>query len=307
MIRMTPASIFIHPDAEDIIRKSGRHERSARGIAARSGRPCLHDGPNPMFRVRLLLNVELWWINGRLESTFCLQYSINVDRFDIGNETVTTQATLRPIPKKSLRDEAYDELRRGIVSGGLRPGQQLSELQLAAQFQISRSPIREALGRLELEGFAIRRPNGRVYVAPLDIAELEQLYAVRATVEGLATRLAAPRLTTDDLDEMTADLQKMGALAERGDIEGSLARGAEFHDVILGACANEPLVEIIAGLRLRISRYRTMIAATRNQQIRIAEHQDILNALYARNAKGAEAAMIRHIEESADIILKALS
>jgi DNA-binding GntR family transcriptional regulator len=225
----------------------------------------------------------------------------------MGNETVTNQATLRPIPKKSLRDEAYDELRRGIVSGGLRPGQQLSELQLAAQFQISRSPIREALGRLELEGFAIRRPNGRVYVAPLDIAELEQLYAVRATVEGLATRLAAPRLTTDDLDEMTADLQEMEALAERGDIDGSLTRGAEFHDVILGACANEPLVEIIAGLRLRISRYRTMIATTRNQQIRIAEHRDILDALYARDAKGAEAAMIRHIEESADIILKALS
>ncbi|MEQ8196141.1 MAG: GntR family transcriptional regulator [Rhodospirillales bacterium] len=220
---------------------------------------------------------------------------------------MTRQAALQPIPKKSLREEAYDELRKAIVSGGLRPGHQLSEPQLAAQFEISRSPIREALGRLELEGFAIRRPNGRVYVAPLDIAELEQLYAVRATVEGLATRLAAPRLTTADLEKMAADLEKMEALAESGDIDGSLTRGAEFHDVILGVCANEPLVEIIAGLRRRISRYRTMIASTRNQQIRIAEHQDILDALYARDATAAEAAMIRHIEESADIILKALT
>jgi DNA-binding GntR family transcriptional regulator len=215
------------------------------------------------------------------------------------------EAALRPIPKKSLREEAYEKLRRAIVEGAIRPQEQLSEPQLAEKFQTSRSPIREALGRLEQEGFVLRRPNGRLHVAPLDIEELEQLYALRANVEGLATRLAAPRLSTIDLDAMAQKIRSMEESAAKGDIVGSLESGAQFHDAILRRCGNRPLTDVVEGVRLRIDRFRAFIASARNQDVRVAEHWRIYEALYSRKPKAAERAMIAHIEQSARAILKA--
>ena len=212
--------------------------------------------------------------------------------------------SLRSLPKKSLREETYHDLRRAIIGGDLRPGQQLSEPQLADQFQISRSPIREALGRLEQDGFVSRRVNGRIYVAPLEITELQQLYVIRANLEGLATRLAASHLSTADLNEMAGHLREMRDLAENGDVDGSLDYGGRFHGVIINAAHNMPLAEIIAGLRLRISRFRTYIASTRRHEVRIGEHQEILDALYDRDPNRAEESMIRHIENSADTMLR---
>lgn len=215
-------------------------------------------------------------------------------------------AGLRPISKRSLKDEAYAELRQAIISGSLSPGAQLSEQQLAAQFQISRSPIREALGRLEQEGFAIRHGNGRIYVAPLDEMELEQLYIVRANLEGLAARLAASRLENVDLGKMEDDLRAMEKRAEAGDVDGSLRCGESFHDVILATCGNAPLVELISGLRLKISRFRTVIASARNQHVRVAEHNKVLDALRARDGEGAQRAMENHIMQSADVIVRTM-
>lgn len=217
-----------------------------------------------------------------------------------------TEATLRPISKKPLRDEAYEKLRGSIVDGTLRPDEQLSEPQLAEKFRISRSPIREALGRLEQEGFAMRRANGRLYVAALDIEELEQLYVLRATVEGLATRLAAPLLNTADLNAMAERIRKMEERAARGDIAGSLKSGAAFHDVILASCGNKPLIEVVESVRLRIDRFRAVIASARNQDVRVAEHWRIHEALYDRKPKAAEKAMISHIERSASSVLKSV-
>lgn len=213
---------------------------------------------------------------------------------------------LRPIAKRSLRDEVYHGLRQAIISGSLQPGQQLTEPELARELQISRSPIREALGRLEQEGFAVRRGNGRVFVAPLDEAELEQLYVVRASSEGLAAHLAATHVTPGNIEAMETHLNDMHGLAMAGDVDGSLAAGQAFHDVILEACGNAPLVEIIKGLRLKISRFRTVIASARDQDTRASEHRDILEALRERDPQHARQAMERHITESAEIVLRTL-
>lgn len=213
---------------------------------------------------------------------------------------------LGPIPKRSLREEAYHGLRRAIVSGALQPGAQLTEPQLARQFQISRSPIREALHRLQQEGFAVRRPNGRIFVAPLDAQELEQLYAVRAVNEGLAASLAASSITDGDIAAMEHHLEEMRRLATEGDVDGSLQAGQSFHDVILERSGNVPLVEIVRGLRLRISRFRTMIAAGRDQESRAAEHREILEALRSRDRVHARCATERHIHQSAASVLNRL-
>jgi DNA-binding GntR family transcriptional regulator len=206
-------------------------------------------------------------------------------------------------PKEPLSENAYMALKRGILDGALSPGSPLSEFSLAQQFQTSRSPVREALGRLEQEGYVSRKANGRIIVTALDTAELEQLYEVRGVLEGLAARLATPRLNGLLLDELAARVQQMEERACSDDVSGSLTEGERFHDIILDNCGNIPLRKMLRGLRSQIKRYRSVIAGARSQRARSNEHKKILRSLEKRNADAAEQAMKDHIRQSAQALL----
>lgn len=208
------------------------------------------------------------------------------------------------ITKSLLSDEAYAEIRRALILGELEPGQRISEPELALRYKTSRSPIREALVRLELEGFVERTPNGRVRVRELDLEELQQLYVVRANVEGLIARLASPRLRTIDLERMEKALDEMEASVKKGDAGGAIASGETFHDLILRECGNKPLIEIQSNLRSKISRYRAVVASLGNYDFdRVTEHRQILKAFYVRKPEQAELEMVRHINRSASVLM----
>lgn len=210
-------------------------------------------------------------------------------------------------PRQSRSEGVYLEIKRALVLGKFAPGRRVSEPELALQFRASRSPIREALVRLEHEGFVARLPNGRLYVRPLDVADLEQLYIVRASIEGLATRLAASRLRTVDLEEMAGRVEAMEQRLKHRDVTGTLAAGQQFHDVIVRECGNAPLVEMLNLLRARINRYRSVVASFRDYDAeRIAEHRRVLDALYKRQPEKAEAEMVRHVNRSAAVLIKRL-
>jgi DNA-binding GntR family transcriptional regulator len=209
--------------------------------------------------------------------------------------------------KPSLSEGAYSKIRRSLIDGTFPPGARLSEPELALRFRTSRSPIREALVRLEHEGFVERASNGRVSVKALDIADLEQLYVLRATVEGLAARLAAYRLRPIDLEVMSRIIDKMERCVKKAGAAGAIAAGQEFHDVITRECGNQPLVEILSGLHARISRFRAVVASFRDyDEERVAEHRRILKAFYQRKPEQAEAEMIRHIDRSAAVLISKL-
>ena len=203
--------------------------------------------------------------------------------------------------KVSLADEAYERIRDAIINGDIGPGQKMSEPELALQFRTSRSPIREALLKLEHEGFLDRASSGQVRVMPLDVSQFEQLYVIRANVEGLAVRLATPRLRTVDLEEMESRLQDMQRFALNGDVDGALQAGQSFHDVITRECGNPLLVEILNGLRARISRFRILLGPQAGyEKEKIAEYRRILKALYQRDSVRAEMEMVKHVTRSAD-------
>jgi DNA-binding GntR family transcriptional regulator len=209
--------------------------------------------------------------------------------------------------KQSSTETAYCRLRDELFQGTLKPGQRLSEPELALRFAMSRSPIREALVRLEHEGFIERTLGGAARVKPLDIEEFEQLYVLRATVEGLAARLATPRLRTIDLEEMAAKIDEMEQSARKRSWAGAIAAGKAFHDVITRECGNPLLVEILAGLRARIERFRLLVASIGEYDSeRIAEYRRILKAFYQRDAKKAEEAMVAHVDRSAAAFIKRL-
>lgn len=212
-----------------------------------------------------------------------------------------------PAARPSLAEEAYREIRDALLSGEIEPGQRLSEPELALRFNTSRSPVREALFRLEHEGFVDRLPSGRLRAASLDVAYLEQLYVVRADLEGLAARLAAPLLRTVDLDAMMRSIEEMDGAVSNGDAAGAIAAGEKFHDVLMRECGNAPLVALLAGLNARISRFRAVVASLgRYDPDRVLEHRRILQALYERNADLAQAAMIEHVSRSAAVLVRRL-
>lgn len=211
------------------------------------------------------------------------------------------------VSRQSLSEETYNEIRRALIAGVFQPGQRLSEPELALRFRTSRSPIREALVRLEHEGFVERTPNARIRVAALDIGDLKQLYVLRASIEGLAARLATPLLRTVDLERMAATADDMDRCVKKRDAAGAIAAGQDFHDVIMRECGNRPLVQVLDGLRARISRYRGVVASfSEYDPERVAEHRRILRAMYQRNPEAAELAMIRHVDRSADVLIARL-
>lgn len=210
-------------------------------------------------------------------------------------------------PKPSLSETTYSEIRQALIAGDFGPGQRLSEPELALHFNTSRSPIREALSRLSHEGFLERLPSGRVRVRELDLAELEQLYVVRASVEGLAARLAAPRLRTIDLEQMENAQDEMESCIRKGDAVGAISAGQQFHDVLVRECGNEPLIEVLSSLRAKISRFRAVVASLGDYDPeRAGEHRRILKALYQRKAEQASAEMMRHIGASARALMRRL-
>ena len=207
----------------------------------------------------------------------------------------------------SLKSETYTLMRKALIEGTFKPGQRLSEPELALRFGTSRSPVREALSRLEQEGFIDRAASGYVRVKELSIADFQKLYALRACVEGFAVRLATPRLRTLDLEEMNCKLDEMERCIKRGNVARAVTAGKNFHNVVARECGNELVVELLGNLRARISRFRILVASLGNYDMeRINEYRRILKAMYQRDPQRAEAEMIQHVERSAAIFVAKL-
>lgn len=207
-----------------------------------------------------------------------------------------------------LQQRAVTAIRNELIHGGFKPGERISELDLANRFNSSRSPIREAVVQLEHEGFLERTPTGRIKVRPLELAEAEQLFVVRGHLEGLAARLAAENMNLKDLNRLEDNLDAMKRAAAAGDTKLALECGAEFHRTIIEACGNRPLIETLEGFRSRVSRYRYILASIDEfSEQRIREHEAILAALRTQNPAGAEQAMVNHVSVSSRETLDALT
>lgn len=124
---------------------------------------------------------------------------------------------------------AYEHVRDAILQGRLKPGTWVSQVQLAADLKVSRTPLREALRRLQTEGLVQLDFNRRIRVAPLSIPDLETLYSMRLVSEPLAVLLSVPQLTAAEIEGLGAAVAAMNAAAETGDEEGAVAHHRRFH------------------------------------------------------------------------------
>lgn len=199
---------------------------------------------------------------------------------------------------RSKAHVAYLEVRHRIVTGELKAGSTLNQEQLAAELGVSTTPLREALRKLESEGFVRGRSHKDVHVAPLDPEEVTEIYAVRANLDALAARLAAENLD----DESRAQIEEAAAALGNENDPDPVATNRDFHRAIYTASKNETLVEVLDGLWDRSDRYRRFTRSIADAKDVIAAHNELAEAIFSGNGKASEKRMLQHLKAAQDVI-----
>ena len=196
-------------------------------------------------------------------------------------------------------DEAFECLQMAIIKGELAPGEKIGELELCSRFNLTRGPLREALGRLESRGLLVRRPHAGVKVVSVSADELLELYRIREVMEGLAARQAAERMTTEEISALQEILDSHEQMIEEA--QGQAYYQAEgdydFHHRIATGSRNTKLAQMLLGdlyYMVRMYRYRLSTSAGR-PHLALREHRRIVEAIAQRDGELAEFLMKRHI------------
>lgn len=207
--------------------------------------------------------------------------------------TETDDPSVRPLQGVN----AYERLREEIRTGVLKPGARLTETEVAERLSISRTPVREAIRRLESEGLVDHQPRTGAVIRSLDYPEIMELYEMRTVLEGTAARLAARAASPMELEELRAINVDMAAVTGNGPEMARLNR--QFHQRLLDAARNRFLVKSMASIEstMLILGPTSMGTEERAGQA-VQEHDAVLDALFARDGERAEAAMRAHMERA---------
>ncbi len=200
------------------------------------------------------------------------------------------------VEARPTRERVLDKLREAILSGRFQPGQRLIERELVEQLGVSRTPIREALRKLELEGLVTTLPYKGPVVTRPSLKDARELYQVRAALEGQATALLATRATQEDLERLEAHLRAAEEAVRKGNLQVVLAANNAFHDELAHRCGNGLLESLINNLRNRIILLRVESLSLPGRPPRsVAEHREILDRVRAQDPEGARRSMEAHI------------
>lgn len=206
-----------------------------------------------------------------------------------------------------LRDVVFNTLRQAILYGKLQPGERLMEISLANRLGVSRTPVREAIRKLEIEGLVIMVPRKGAQVAPITEKDLKDVLEVRLGLEELAMNSACERITDEQLKGMFQAMKEFEECMQSDDISKLAQADEDFHELIYQATGNLRLIQIINNLREQIYRYRLEYLKDKNVgESLAAEHQELYNALQARDADRAIQCMKKHIHNQQQAIVKTL-
>ncbi len=196
-----------------------------------------------------------------------------------------------------LRDVVFNTLRQAILKGELAPGERLMEIQLAERLGVSRTPIREAIRKLELEGLVLMIPRKGAEVAKISEKSLRDVLEVRRSLEELAIELACQRMTSEAVEELEKKQEEFKEAVEQGNPMEIAETDEAYHDVIYKGTCNDRLVQMINNLREQMYRYRLeYIKDEDKRQILLLEHDNILRAVRQRKVQEAKEAMREHID-----------
>ncbi len=211
---------------------------------------------------------------------------------------------------RTLREVIVRTIRDGIIRGDFRPGEHITEPDLAERFGISRTPIREAFRQLETEGFLATVPRKGTVVAPITIQDVRDFYEIKSLLEGYAARRACERIAPDDLAEMEECNDRLLEAHQEGDLSQMLAFHNRFHEIFVRAAGNERLAQLVDGLVMQGQRFRILLSLSDVMEDLVDQHREIVAAFQARdpvraeelvreNARRGEQVLIARLEEQA--------
>lgn len=208
----------------------------------------------------------------------------------------------------SATDFAYHELKTQILNLTLEPGKSIVEEELTKELGVSRTPLREALSRLQIEHLIIKQPNKRLKVSPISVKEAKEIFQVRAHLEGIAVREATENATKEDIENLHFIVNVIQQMSEVHNIEKILAYGEQFHFYIYKMSDNETIKNILLQLNNRIKRYRNLVPANKNRlrQNEKDDHSLIFECIKNGDKEKAEQLMKSHLEASLHIATKAI-
>jgi len=204
-----------------------------------------------------------------------------------------------------LREQVYKKLKESILNVLLEPNQRLIEEKLAAEMGTSRTPVREAIQKLEKEGLIHKLPKGGFAVNVIADEEIEEVFGVRSVLEGYAAYLATMRATEEDLCAMESIVKRQEICLENGETDEVIRLNTDFHDMIYACAKSKKLLAIINDLRDFIFRYRLLILRYEGMaSISIQDHKDMIALMRAKNARRVEKLVRKHIIRGMGLIKK---
>ena len=206
-----------------------------------------------------------------------------------------------------LRDVVFNTLRKAILTGTLKPGERLMEVHLANKLGVSRTPIREAIRKLELEGLVIMIPRRGAEVAQITEKSLKDVLEVRRALDALSVELACDRITEEELGTLKKACDDFETAVREKDVSVIAKADVALHDIIVKATGNQRLQQLVNNLAEQMYRYRfEYIKDSAYHALLIEEHRRIYESIAARDEERAVAEITQHIENQLYTIRKHL-
>ncbi|MCT4585290.1 MAG: GntR family transcriptional regulator [Peptostreptococcaceae bacterium] len=206
---------------------------------------------------------------------------------------------------KPLREIVFEHLRQSILTGKLEPSQRLMEVQLAEELGVSRTPVREAIRKLELEGLVVMIPRKGAYVADVSLKDIIEVLEIRSALEGLAASLCASRMDEESLNKLKKISDEFEEALKFDNVELMVEKDIAFHDLIFKSTSNDKLIQMNNSLREQVYRFRVMyISDFDKSNSLINEHKSIVKALMKKDSKGAMELSMKHIDNAQNFIVE---
>lgn len=206
-----------------------------------------------------------------------------------------------------LRDVVFNTLRQEILTGKLKPGERLMEIQLANKLGVSRTPIREAIRKLELEGLVIMIPRRGAEVAQITLKDLKDVMEVRCALDVLAIELACGRMGHEELTELYQACENFREAVKTGDTRKMAEADVVFHDTIVLSTGNRRLIQLVSNLSEQMYRYRFeyLKDATSHEMLQ-HEHMEMYQSILNKDKAAAANVVRKHISNQEEAIIKQL-
>ena len=221
---------------------------------------------------------------------------------------MTSNFTIEMNEYLPLRDVVFNTLRQAILKGELKPGERLMEIALAERLGVSRTPIREALRKLELEGLVVMIPRRGAQVANITERDLNDVLEVRLALESLAIEKTCMSITEEVLEQLAEAERVFESLIPSGDLVKLAEADEAFHEIINQASGNLRLNQVLNNLREQMYRYRLEYLKEEDSRKQlVTEHEEMISALRAGDTAEAKQIAFCHVENQRQAILRSVN